>query len=275
MTMLPLRNSFGAPIYHLIETGSTMDEARSIAAENRAAPHGTAVVADRQSAGRGRVQGRAWQSEAAEGLLCTVILRFRSIAELPEALTLRIGLAVCRAAEALLPSLSGRVRIKWPNDLLIDGRKVCGILCEGDGRIVCAGIGVNVTQRSFPVALRDRAVSLATAAGQGAGKPEPAPDRYALLESILDHLAEDLAGSGAVGTAGAAAWRPEIEERLYRRTERVRFIDGAADSGRAVEGILSGLGPGGELLIRVDGEAEPRPFVTGELDVYGSGRKER
>lgn len=270
MTILDLRNSFGAPVYHLIETGSTMDEARSLAAEISAAPHGTAVVADRQSAGRGRVRGRAWHAEAAESLLCTVILRFRSIAELPEALTLRIGLAVCRAAEDVLPSLSGRVRIKWPNDLLIDGRKVCGILCEGDGRIVCAGIGVNVSQRSFPEELRDKATSLALAAALRPGPVEPAPDRYALLEAILAHLAEDLAGA-----AGPAAWRPEIEERLYRRSERVRFIDGAADSGRAVEGILSGLGPGGELLIRVDGEAEPRPFVTGELDVYGSGRKKR
>jgi BirA family biotin operon repressor/biotin-[acetyl-CoA-carboxylase] ligase len=281
-----------------------MDEARrlvaqSAAAQDSAAPHGTVVVADRQSAGRGRTRGRVWVAEKGESLLCTLILRYGSFAELPAALTLRIGLGVALALEDRYPALRGRVEVKWPNDVMIDRRKVCGILCEGDGKTVYAGIGVNIGQRSFGAEVAEKAISVYMALGDaadvgvgavaGSGGPcESADPRFELLERILrrikDTLGEDGAGMEnaaaereavelAVTGAGAEvtateSWRNALEARLYKKGATFDFIAGAADTGRRVRGVLVGVGPLGELLIRDEGSGEVEGFHTGELP-YG------
>ncbi|MDR2051802.1 MAG: biotin--[acetyl-CoA-carboxylase] ligase, partial [Treponema sp.] len=88
-------------------------------------------------------------------------------------------------------------------------------------------------------------------------------DRFRLLEKILARLHPEISGEQS-----SAAWREHLEARLYRRGERVRFFAGSAGAGRQVEGVLSGIGENGELLIRADGETESTAFITGELDVY-------
>jgi len=123
--------SLGTPRIHRRQTGSTNSDARELTLAG--APHGTLVTASEQLAGRGR-QGRSWHAPPASAVLCSLVLR-----DPPPLLSLRAGVAV---AEAIGPG----ARLKWPNDVLVDGRKVAGILVEARPRERWAvlGIGGNV-----------------------------------------------------------------------------------------------------------------------------------
>jgi BirA family biotin operon repressor/biotin-[acetyl-CoA-carboxylase] ligase len=256
MRQIIVVNPFGAPVYHEETVSSTMDVSRVLASQGE--PHGTVITADFQEKGRGRIRERSWDMERGENLPFTILLRYPRIEDIPPALTLRAGLAVALAVEDFAPALSGRVRIKWPNDVLIadektgTARKVAGILAEADGGNVHIGIGVNVAQKVFPAHLQEKATSVSLAADREIESGE----RFSLLEKILAQLYQEVAADG---------WRERIEERLYKKGERVCFMQGAADSGEKVTGILSGIGHGGELLIVPDGETEARGFVTGEV----------
>jgi BirA family biotin operon repressor/biotin-[acetyl-CoA-carboxylase] ligase len=253
-------NPWGAPVYYRERLSSTMDEARRLAA--RGMPHGTVICAGLQEAGRGRKR-RPWAAAAGENLLFTVLLRYPGFSALPGALTLRAGLALSLAVEDFAPLLSGRIRVKWPNDLMIDSWKAAGILTEGDGETVYIGIGVNVAQTVFPEAFRAKATSLALALGDRGAAALGPESRFLLLEKILPRLYRELEPPET-----DASWRKRLTERLYHRGCPVRFFPGEADSSRLVEGTLEGIGPEGELLITPRNAAGPVPFVTGELDVY-------
>ncbi len=138
------------------------------------ARHGDVHVAEGQAAGRGR-RGRAWASPAGEGLYASVVLLFEPPAPAPAALTMAAGLAARDGLEALGV---GGVTLKWPNDVLVGGAKLCGILVESRGldparpAFVC-GIGMNVRQTSFPAELEaERAVTSLALLGIGAGPGE-------------------------------------------------------------------------------------------------------
>ncbi|GAB1483003.1 hypothetical protein MASR2M78_18190 [Treponema sp.] len=126
-----------------------MDEAHKLASNG--AVSGTVVVADMQSAGRGRVRGRSWASDKGTGLFCTLLLRYPSISDIPTALSLRVGLAASLALADMVPILTDRLKVKWPNDLVLEGSdaacKLGGILCESDGKCVFIGIGINIAQK--------------------------------------------------------------------------------------------------------------------------------
>jgi BirA family biotin operon repressor/biotin-[acetyl-CoA-carboxylase] ligase len=254
MEPIPVPNPWGAPVYFEDVLSSTMDTARALAL--RGEPHGTVITAGFQEQGRGRVRGRSWKMNRDENLAFTVLLRYGAI---PRALTLRAGLALALGIEEFAPALRGAVMVKWPNDIMIaaprpGARKAAGILTEGDGSLVYIGIGVNLGQKEFPPELG--AVSLALALEEVRGGPPGPPP--ALLGVILTHLHREL--------EGAPPWRERLESRLFKKGEKVRFIEGPAGSGRAVEGVLAGIGPEGELLITPPGK-KPRPFVTGELEI--------
>jgi BirA family biotin operon repressor/biotin-[acetyl-CoA-carboxylase] ligase len=234
-----------------------MDESRSLA--GRGEPHGTAVIADYQETGRGRA-GRPWKADRGKNLFFTVLLRYSDISSFPRALTLRSGLAVSLAIEDFAPVLSGAVLVKWPNDIMIDSRKIAGILTEADGKTVHIGIGVNVAQTAFSGDISAKAGSILLAM-RARTFSDPAPGRAVLLERILARLHEEL-------NSGGGSWRDSLEERLYMKDRLVRFAPGGADSGRIVEGVLSGIGAGGELLIIPEGKTAPEAYVTGELRVY-------
>jgi BirA family biotin operon repressor/biotin-[acetyl-CoA-carboxylase] ligase len=279
-------NPFGAPIYYHETLSSTMDESRILSA--RGEPHGTVVVADYQEAGRGRI-GRPWKADRGKNLFFTILLRYPAISSIPQALTLRTGLALSLAIEDFAPELRDAVKVKWPNDIMIDSRKAVGILTETDGKTVYIGIGVNVAQTEFPEALRAKATSILLArqarlsrssrAESGAALSSgaaPCPDaalspnalpgfdaaetRFILLEKILAQLYGEL--------SSGEPWRPRLEERLYMKGRPVRFIAGGADSGCLVEGTLAGIGEGGEILIIPEGQPQAYAYVTGELQVY-------
>jgi BirA family biotin operon repressor/biotin-[acetyl-CoA-carboxylase] ligase len=259
---LSLRNPFGAPVYYWERLSSTMDESRRLASQG--APHGTVVAAGVQDSGRGR-KSRPWSAPPGESLLFTILLRYPPAA-LPPALTLRAGLALALAVEDFAPALKDRLLVKWPNDLMIASRKAAGVLTEGDDEAIYVGMGVNVFQSEFPKPFRAKAVSIGLALETPLPGEEEGESRFLLLERILSRLYREL--PAPAGPAGEPAWRKRLEERLYRRGEAVRFISGEAGSGRVVEGVLEGIGPGGELLIRTREGAEPEAFITGELDVY-------
>ncbi len=203
----------GTPRVHHRLTDSTNERAKELA--EAGALHGTLVTADEQSAGRGR-QGRAWTAPPRSSVLMSVVLR-----ELDEFLPLTAAVAVCDA-------LPVEARVKWPNDVWIERRKVAGILVEGrpqDGWAVL-GIGLNVTTDSFPAELAETATSL-----RNAGL---ALTTEAVLQELLRSLDKWLR---APREAVLAAWR----SRDALKGERVRWSDG--------EGIADGIDDSGALLV--------------------------
>ena len=160
--------TIGSPRVHFRSVGSTNECARQLAAGG--APHGTLVTASEQRAGRGR-QGRTWSAPAGQGLLCSLIVR-----EPPRLLPLAAGAAVASAA-------GEEARLKWPNDVLVRGRKVAGILVEGRPlqrwAVVGMGINVAVSIDELPPEIRERAGTL--------GLPMAAIESW--LEGLVEHLA--------------------------------------------------------------------------------------
>jgi len=203
----------GSPRVHHRLTDSTNERAKALAAAG--ALHGTLVTADEQTAGRGR-QGRDWTAPPRSSVLMSLVLR-----ELDEFLPLAAAVAVCDA-------LPVEARVKWPNDVWIERRKVAGILVEGrpqDGWAVL-GIGLNVTTDSFPAELADRATSLRLA-----GVDVSPEGVLGDLVRSLDHWL------CAPFETVLAAWR----RRDALKGERVRWSDG--------EGIADGIDDSGALLV--------------------------
>jgi BirA family biotin operon repressor/biotin-[acetyl-CoA-carboxylase] ligase len=186
---------------------------------------GSVVIAGEQTAGQGR-HGHAWHSEPESGIYCTVVLEPR------EGLTLALGLAV---AEAIAAATGIVCDLRWPNDVMLGGRKVAGILVHLVERVAIAGIGINVNHRSFPPELAGEATSLALHAGRTFAREDilsallPAVDRFAELdrEAIL---------------------RLFTEASSYARGRRVvvHQPDGV------IEGVTAGLDPRGFLIVRRD-----------------------
>ena len=152
MSVSEPRGALGTPHLHLRVIDSTNTRARTLAAAG--APHGTLVTAGEQQAGRGR-QGRTWSAPAGRALLSSLVLR-----DPPRLLPLLAGVAVAEVADRT----GAPAQLKWPNDVLLDGRKVAGILVEGrpQERWAVLGIGLNVALRpvDFPPELRDTAATL-------------------------------------------------------------------------------------------------------------------
>ena len=170
----------GSAFYPYRSCDSTQAQAARLA--DAGAPEGSVVVADAQTAGRGR-HGRPWWGEPGNSILVSVILRPRIPVERTPHFSL---LAAVSSREALKSVTNLPIVIKWPNDLLVGGKKVAGILVEGgsiDKRLLhlVVGIGVNTGQRGFPPDIEDRATSLTLATGRPVSREEVAG---ALLHSL-------------------------------------------------------------------------------------------
>jgi BirA family transcriptional regulator, biotin operon repressor / biotin---[acetyl-CoA-carboxylase] ligase len=224
--------TLGRPRVHLRETTSTNDRARALALAG--APHGALVTAGAQSAGRGR-QGRVWSAPPGRALLLSLLLR-----EWDPLLPLRAGLAVADLA-------GGAAVVKWPNDVLLGGRKLAGVLVEArPGQWAVLGIGVNVAVdvASLPPDVRARAATL--------GRPPEALE--ATLAELLDLLARRLAEPPADCLAALRA-----RDALLDRP--VRWAGG--------EGTGAGIDDEGALLVRrADGAVEV--LDAGEVHLSGS-----
>jgi BirA family biotin operon repressor/biotin-[acetyl-CoA-carboxylase] ligase len=228
--------TLGRPMHLLATTSSTNDEAKRAAGEG--APHGSTWVAEAQTAGRGR-QGRSWLATPGESILASVLVRARCPpAKLPP-IALVAGLAVRDAVARAAPD--ARVAIKWPNDVLVEGRKVAGILVEAitvGARVdaVIVGMGINVHSRGFPADLASRATSVALVSGHP-------PDRADLLADALGGLDRDL---HVVVERGLGLFRARLEG-----ADALRGLVVQNDTGDASEqGVASGVDDDGRLLVR-------------------------
>ena len=228
---------FGANVHHFYKIGSTNTTAMAAAAEG--APEGSVFLAEEQTAGRGR-GGHTWQSPRSTGIYCSVILR----PELPPSDALVLSLAAGLAVQSAIQQVDSRVSVdlKWPNDVLIDGKKVCGILTEMNAeatrvRYIVVGIGINVNQASFPKELP--ATSLRLATGSEWSRVEVAA---ALLKS-LDREYRNLIGNF---NARKDILRRFAEKSSWVRRKKVRIEEHASD----FEGTTEGLDERGFLLVR-------------------------
>jgi BirA family transcriptional regulator, biotin operon repressor / biotin---[acetyl-CoA-carboxylase] ligase len=238
----------GHPVHVFAEIGSTNDEAKRLAAEG--APEGTLVLAETQTAGRGRL-GRQWHTPPGAGLALSLVLRPRLSATQAVRLTMLAGVAACEALEA---AAGLRPRLKWPNDILLGERKAGGILVEsalaGDRlEYAVLGLGLNVSAAPAPEQVAFPATSVEAAAGRPG-------DRLALLAALLLALE---AHSGALTTDGGglrAAW----QARLAWLGQMVTAHTSAGEwTGRA-----EGVDDDGALLVRL-ASGEQRRVLAGDV----------
>ena len=219
----------------LPETGSTNRVALGWAAEGAA--HGSLVMADHQTAGRGRLD-RTWLAPAGSSVLVSVVLRPSMEPPQRGLLALAAAVALCRSLEELKVAAA----VKWPNDVLLGERKVAGMLSEAAGGVVVLGVGVNVKQREFPPEIAGTATSLELHAGRQFS-------RLQVLEGLVRHLS--LLVEGPVEDI-VPAYRPRC--RTLGRRVRVDLGSGP------VEDLAAGIDPSGALVL-----AGGRTVVAGDL----------
>ncbi len=223
------------------------------AAGQAGTPEGLVVVADRQTAGRGR-RGRSWEAPAGTSLMLSVLLRpSLPPAPLPPTswplLPLMTGTAVVEACRAVVPGLAGRVGLKWPNDLLVEGVKAAGILVESAGDHVVVGVGINVDWRGVqrPDGL------LATSLAEAVDGPV---DRWALLEALLVRLD---AGYRLAGLDPGGVVRRYVPDCV------TLGVAVTAHGAAPVTGTAVGLTPDGHLRIR-DEDGRDHVVTAGDVE---------
>jgi BirA family biotin operon repressor/biotin-[acetyl-CoA-carboxylase] ligase len=222
--------SFPEPFRLLVRetAGSTNDELRALA--NAGAPGGMVLLALHQTAGRGR-RGTVWFSQAEESLAFSILVRPAEPKALWPRLALAAGLAVAEAVE----SLGITCAIKWPNDVWIHHRKVAGILVEAGSDFAIVGIGLNVNTANFPTEFSEIATSLRIETAREFPRPE-------VLAAIVRCFALRSARIGADFDALLDA----VRQRCVLTGERVSLTTASGPR----QGIIEGIGPGGELLLR-------------------------
>ena len=229
---------FGEHIRHYYRAGST--NTLAMEAASAGAPGGSVFLAEQQTAGRGRGSNQ-WHSAESAGIYCSVILR----PPLPPSDVLVLSLAAGLAVRSAVQEIDSRVipDLKWPNDLLIAGKKFCGILTEMNAeatrvRHIVVGIGINVNHRKFPDEIQQTATSLSTETG----KQWSRVDLCAALLKSLDREYQSLLAN------------PEAHKDILRRfEEQSSMVRGKAvrveDNG-GFEGTTEGLDPRGFLQVR-------------------------
>lgn len=235
----------GRTLHILDDVDSTNSEAARLGAQ---APHGTVIWADTQSAGRGR-RGRTWYAVPGKSLCLSVLIRPSARGahvRIPQSAVSWIPLASAVGVAGGIAALTGITpQLKWPNDILVDGKKLGGLLCEslagGDGPSFVIGIGLNValTPADYPTELRDRVTSLSASTG--------APIvREALLASLLNHLEPRL---DALSAPQIADLQHDYRQACSTLGRHVRVeLTGQPP----LEGLAEAIADSGALLVRPD-----------------------
>lgn len=244
----------GKKVYFYEETDTTNNAARQLAYSGAA--EGTLAVAEHQTAGKGR-RGKAWESPVGVGVWMSLILRPEIMPAEASVLTLMSGLA---AAEAITDVTGLETEIKWPNDVLIKGKKVVGILTEMDCEMsqvhfVIPGIGINVNTESFPHELEDVATSLYLEAGKTFS-------RCKLVQQVMLRMEAhymDFLNTGSFSPMLAA-----YKARCVTLGKQVRIIGKDAFDAEAFD-----ITPEGELLVRRKDNGKEEVVFSGEVSVRG------
>ncbi|MCQ4085771.1 biotin--[acetyl-CoA-carboxylase] ligase [Saccharibacillus sp. JS10] len=243
---------FGRQLTVLAKTDSTQTEAEKKAREG--ALEGTLIIAEEQSSGRGR-QGRVWHSPPGLGIWMSAVLRPEGPLTAVPQLTLLTAVAVCRAIRGVTGVEAG---IKWPNDLLIDGRKLCGILLEAvveDGRvrhcIMGIGIDANLEETDYPEELRSKVTSIRRESGVDT-------DRSLLIAAVMNEFEMLYKLYNEEGFEPIRLLWESLSVTLGREIV-VRDVRGER------RGIAQGLGQQGELMIKTE-DGQEIPVYSGEVE---------
>lgn len=231
--------TFEAQLHYFYKIGSTNTAAMAAAADG--APEGSVFLAEEQTSGRGR-GAHAWHSARSAGIYCSVVLR----PALPPSEVLVLSLAAGLAVRAAVEEVDARVipDLKWPNDLLIDGKKFGGILTEMNAeatrvRYIVVGIGINVNQASFPAELAGQATSLRLATGSEWSRVE-------LAAALLKSLDREYRNLLEKPDARASILRRFSEHSSWVRGKTVRI----EENGASFAGVTEGLDERGFLRVR-------------------------
>ena len=244
----------GSNVVYYDEIDSTNNRAKE-AGDNKA-PHGTLFVADMQVAGKGR-RGRVWQSPAGSSIYMTILL-YPEISPLkaPQ-LTLVMAIAV---AEGIKEVTGLDTKIKWPNDIVVNGRKICGILTEMSTEIdyinyVVIGVGINVNQKVFDEELKEKATSLMIETG--------APvKRSALIAAVMKHF--EINYALFMENGDLSGLQESYNEMLVNRGKEVRILE----PGNEYNAHAYGINKTGELIVRTQ-KGEEKHIFAGEVSVRG------
>ena len=244
----------GRKVVFLEETGSTNVEAKALAEQG--AVHGTLVVADSQSGGKGR-RGRSWHSPKGSAIAMSLILKPQLEPEKASMLTLVQAMAVAKALEELGGE---RPQIKWPNDILINQKKVCGILTEmhlDKTKIssIIIGCGINVNQDCFPKEIEEIATSLKMEMGQEQSRAKLIGRICELFEEYFEKFMD---------TKDLSGLAEEYNDFLISKGRQVKVLDPQGE----FTGEALGVNVRGELLVKkADGETVK--VYAGEVSVRG------
>ena len=240
-----LTQSLGKHILHFFTVDSTNAFASRLLTHGRHVAHGTLVIAESQTAGRGRL-GRSWHSEQGSGLYFSLVIRPKVPPGFAPLFTLGTAVALHNAIER---STALRVDIKWPNDLLVGGKKICGILAEMQAEFdrvnsLVIGVGLNVNHTTLPPDIAGRATSLRIASGRVHSRIELLVDFLEEFESLLTRF--ESTGPLAI----IDSWTRQ-SSFAYGRQLKVN------DGFRVIDGITRGLNPFGALRLETqDGKIE-------------------
>ena len=242
----------GKTVHFARKTDSTNLWIKRLAKEG--APEGTLALAEFQSAGRGRL-GRSWEVPEGTSVMMSILLRPKFEPQYAPTLTLVMGMAVAKAVK----NLGFDVSIKWPNDVVVSHKKICGILTEmgvRDGKIDYAviGVGINVNIKEFPEEMADKATSLYLESGREF-------DRSQIPGLVMDAFEEYYEKFAA--TCDLSGLKEEYESILANYNQPVRVL-----AKEPYEGVARGITDGGELLVeKTDGTIVA--VSAGEVSVRG------
>jgi len=231
---------FAGKVHHFFRVGSTNVAGMAAAAQGEA--EGSVFIAEEQTSGRGR-GGHSWESQASVGVYSSLIFRPRLAPADALLLSLMAGLAVSEAIESVTTI---RPDLRWPNDVLMNGRKFCGILTELNAevsrvRYAVVGIGINVNQETFPAELHSSATSLRLESGREWSRVEVAAALLKSLDREYRALLENL---------GAA--RESIHKRFEERSSYARRREVHVEEDGGYDGITEGLDERGFLKVRTE-----------------------
>jgi len=261
-------------LHHFRKIGSTMDAARDCI--DRGAGTKLLILADEQTDGRGRIEGRTWTGSPGSSLLMTIALKQEPL--FSEAFPLKVGLGVfdllsrlaagrsIRKSASASPPGAGEAPlflIKWPNDIMGldraspgDYRKLCGILCESGKGWLLAGIGLNLRRTAYPDSLIGTATSLEEIVGVNS------PGKGMILPEIED-VALGIA-KAVVSRIGDPGWMGDYKKYMWMREKNVGFMVGHPSLGQWETGSIFGVDDSGRLLLR-DERGEMKAFLSGEI----------
>ncbi|MGN0315997.1 MAG: biotin--[acetyl-CoA-carboxylase] ligase [Fusicatenibacter sp.] len=247
-------NSIGRCVYYKKEIDSTNTWAKRLAEEG--VPDGTLVVADTQNAGKGR-RGRSWNSPEGTSISMTLLLYPDLEPAKAPMLTIVMGLSV---VQGIRNALGVDTKIKWPNDAVLNGRKLCGILTEMSAQIdfinyVVIGTGINVNQEEFPEEIRDIATSLLIETGRRV-------NRAGIIAAVMEAFEKNYEAFKKTGDL--SAMQKDYEEVLVNKNQQVRVLDPK----EPFEGVALGITATGELRVQKE-DGTIREIHSGEVSVRG------